>query len=66
MMFEAPKYGNIYQIEFDNITEIDELILIIKLINRDKNIYINKNICNYSLHIKKLINNKILKQVGDL
>lgn len=66
MMFEARKYGNIYQIEFDNITEMDELILIIKLINRDKNIYIEKNICNYSLHIKKLIDNKILKQVGNL
>jgi hypothetical protein len=65
-MFEARKYGNIYQIEFDNITEMDELILIIKLINRDKNIYIEKNICNYSLHIKKLIDNKILKQVGNL
>jgi hypothetical protein len=65
-MFTAPKYTNIYQIEFDNITEIDELILIIKLINEDKNIYIDKNICNYSLLIKKLINNKILKQVDDL
>jgi hypothetical protein len=59
-MFESPKYGNIYQIEFDNITQIDELILIIKLINRDKTIYIEKNLCNYSLHIKKLINNNIL------
>jgi hypothetical protein len=65
-MFKLPKYGNVYQIEFDNITEIDELILIIKLINRDKDIYIENNICKYSLHIKKLINNKILKQIGDL